>query len=96
MFLVPCFCCLPHDASCMLRAAGCMSIEVLPCAAILDDSLHTAPCFLFLAPCTVVACCFQAPCAVSCLLFAARCSLLACFCRTGGRSPPVDSGVIRW
>ena len=45
MFLVPCFCYLPHGASCMLRAAGCMSIDVLPCAAILDDTLHTAPCY---------------------------------------------------
>ena len=30
MFLAPCFCCWPHAACCILRAAGCMSIDVLP------------------------------------------------------------------
>ena len=103
MLLVPCFCCTPYAACCILRVASCMSIEVLPCAAILGDTLHTAPCFLSLAPCIVAACSLQALYAVSCLLFAvrcslsdARCSLHACFCHTGGRSPPVGSGVTRW
>ena len=41
-FLYPASATLPHAASCMLCAAGCMSIDVPPCAAILDDTLHTA------------------------------------------------------
>jgi len=40
---------MPLAACCALRDAGCMPIAVLPRAAIVDDMLHTAPCFLLSA-----------------------------------------------
>ena len=55
------------------------------CMLCASGSLHCG-CMLLIA----------SPCAASSLSSAARCSLLARFCRTVGRSPPVGSGVTRW
>ena len=75
---------LPSVACCALRAAGCMPLAVLPRAAIVDDMLHTAPCFLLPASCMYAACCMLF--AVSCVLPAAcRLPLAAC------RLPPAQN-----
>ena len=68
--------CLPRAAvCCTLCTAGCMPLAVLPRAAIVDDMLHAAPCFLLPASRMYAACCMLF--AVSCVLLAACCLPLA-------------------
>ena len=108
LLLAACF--ILHIACCGLHADCCTStcckrgrhaiyrslflVPVLPRAAIVAGTLYISILlpvsrFLFLEYMLHTVCRLS-------VLLAASCSLLACFCRTGGRSPPAGSGVTRW